>query len=321
MERYVLGFDGGGTKTLVAAETMAGRELFRLTGGALNPNGEAPETVRQTLAELLRGAARRAGTQYELGAVCIGAAGVSNPAARDLLTQELAGAGFVGPALVTGDHAAALAGALGRPEGMILIAGTGSVCFGRTAGGEARAGGRGHLIDDEGSGYAMGRDALRAVVRAADGRAPATCLTRAVYEALGMCSVEELVAFVYTPTRPKREIAALARLLPAAAAEGDGAALAIYGRAGRELALLAHAVAGRLEIKKAPLALAGSVLQKDARLREVFAAELAGLEPGLEPVRPEKDAASGAALLARELLRPGSRKKGRWTADEKRSGF
>lgn len=301
MERYVLGMDGGGTKTLAVAQDEAGRELFRLVGGALNPNGEAPAAVRATLARLLADARVQAGSGRVLAAVCVGAAGVSNPAARALVEQCLAQEGFAGPLLVTGDHVAALAGALGRPEGMILIAGTGSICFGCAGGRQARAGGRGHLIDDEGSGYAMGRDALRAVVRAADGRGPVTCLTAAVYSALGVQDLDGLVGYVYASGRPKRDIAALAKLLPAAAEAGDGVALDIYARAARELALLARAVAGRLGAG-GELALAGSVLQKDTRLRAEVERQLRVLWPRFEPVLPRQDAAAGAALLARGLL-------------------
>lgn len=303
MEQYVLGLDGGGTKTLAVAQTENGRELFRLEGGSLNPNGETPQAVRQALVSLLRQAGSAAGPQRRLAALCIGAAGVSNPSAQALLRQALAEFGFTGPASITGDHVIALAGALGKPQGMILIAGTGSICFGRTADGrEGRAGGRGHLIDDEGSGYALGRDVLRAVVRAQDGRAPATCLAPAVYQALGLHSMEELIAFVYTPGRPKRDIAALARLLPAAAQAQDTAALAIYRHAAQQLAQLACAVADQLALAAGPLALAGGVLQKDAVLCEAFIQHLAAVRRGLTPVAPLQDAACGAALLARGLL-------------------
>lgn len=293
---YALGLDGGGTKTLAQATDLAGRDLFRVRGGALNPNSEPPDQIRATLRSLLQQAAAKAGSPP--AAVCVAAAGISNPAARILLEQAVREAGFAGPLCVTGDHMAALAGALGRPEGIILIAGTGSICAGRTA----RAGGRGHLIDDEGSGYAMGRDVLRAVVEAEDGRGPATCLTDQVFQTLGVADVGGVVSFVYAPDRSKREIAALAQLLPDAARRNDEAALAIYERAGRELARLAAAVSVRLALPQTELALQGIVLQNDAFLRRQLDVYLARLAPGLVPVLPRQDAAFGAALLARQLL-------------------
>ena len=302
MGLYVLGLDGGGTKTLAQATDETGADLFRVGGGALNPNSETPDRVRATVREILDEAVRTAGAQP--AAVCVAAAGVSNPDARRLLEQAVRDAGFEGPLSVTGDHMAALAGALGRPEGMILIAGTGSICAGQTADGRtARAGGRGHLIDDEGSGYAMGRDVLRAVVEAEDGRGPATCLTERVYRELGAENLGDVVSFVYAPECTKRDIAALAKLLPEAAAEKDEAALAIYDRAGRELARLAAAVAKQLELSEGELALAGSALRNDEQLRRCLNAHLAQLAPGIVTVLPRQDAAFGAALLARQLLK------------------
>lgn len=302
MDGYVLGLDGGGTKTLAQAADAAGRPLFRLAGGALNLNSETQEKVRAAVRGLLEQARAQAGPQRRLDAVCIAAAGVSNPAAADVLRAGAADAGFDGPVRVVGDHIAALAGALGRPEGIVLIAGTGSICAGRTADGrEARAGGRGHLIDDEGSGYAMGRDVLRAVVQAEDGRGPQTCLTQAVYQALGAEDMGDVVAYVYAPQRTKREIAALAKLLPQAAAQGDEAAHAIYAHAARELAKLAAAVAARLDMPEGPLALAGGALVNDGELRARLEEELRRRCPGLRAVQAAHDAAQGAAVLAAQL--------------------
>ena len=302
MGLYVLGLDGGGTKTLAQAMNAEGRPLFRVGGGALNLNSETPDRVRAVVRDILQQAGRQAGGPP--AAVCIAAAGVSNPAAAQVLRAGAQEAGYAGPVQVTGDHMAALAGALGRPEGLILIAGTGSICAGRTADGrEARSGGFGHLIDDEGSGYAMGRDVLRAVIEAWDGRGPETCLTKQVCETLNVQDAAGIVAFVYAPVCTKRDIAALARLLPQAAAADDAAALAIYRRAARELARLAEAVARRLKLEQAELALAGSALVNDAFLRQCLSQELTRLEPGLTAVLPRQDAAMGAALLAREMLR------------------
>ena len=91
--------------------------------------------------------------------------------------------------------------------GTVLIAGTGSICYARTADGRrARSGGWGHLIDDEGSAYALGRDILRAVVRAADGRAPATALTELIAQRLGAPGVQPVIRFTYAPTTTKRKL-------------------------------------------------------------------------------------------------------------------
>lgn len=308
MADYVLGLDGGGTKTLVQAMDTAGNPLFRLKGDALNLNSEGADRVRDTVQGLLEQAFAQAGADH-LAAVCIGAAGVSNPIAEQVLRQGVCKAGFEGPVCITGDHIAALTGALGQPKGIILIAGTGSICAGRGEDGrEARAGGRGHLIDDEGSGYAMGRDILRAVVRAEDGRGPATCLTEALYQAWSISSMEEIVSRVYSPLCTKRTIAALACLLPAAAEQRDPAALAIYSHAAEELAQLVAAVAHRLELTNPELALAGGVLTKDGFLQSQLSEKLKPLLLGITLTLPRQDAAFGAAQLAWDLIRPGKSK-------------
>lgn len=303
MEPFILGIDGGGTKTAVCAVDINGRELFRMSGGSLNVNGESAAKVQHTLEALLREATVRAGGNTELAAVGIGAAGISNPHMEPVLRAGAEQAGFRGTLVITGDHMSALAGALGPEGGILVIAGTGSICVGRTqAGREARAGGRGHILDDEGSGYAIGRDILRAVVQAADGRRKCTCLTELAYGRLGISSLEELIQYVYRPDLPKSGIAMLAELLEEGCRQGDGACLEIQESAAEGLVCLATATAAQLGLTGGRLALAGSVLQKNAGIRSAFERRLSKALPGFRTALPEKDAAWGAALLAGEAL-------------------
>ncbi|WP_312430280.1 BadF/BadG/BcrA/BcrD ATPase family protein [Lacrimispora sp.] len=109
--------------------------------------------------------------------ICIGAAGISNRDTAKLLTRNLKEQGMQGVIRLVGDHETALAGALEEPAGVILIAGTGSICYGiNESGAKFRAGGYGHIIDDAGSAYAIGKDILKAVVRSSDGRQGQTVL-------------------------------------------------------------------------------------------------------------------------------------------------
>ena len=180
------------------------------------------------------------------------------------------------------------------------IAGTGSICYARTADGrEARSGGWGSLMDDEGGGFALGRDALAAVVRAEDGRIAPTVLHDAVFKALQVGAVRELIGKIYAPGFGKREVAALAPLVGAAAEQGDAAALQIVEKAGRELALLVRPVAEKLGLQSARIAFAGSVLQKCAPVRSAAQTQLQTLLPQLTLAEPQGDAAAGAVLLAR----------------------
>ena len=289
--QYYAGWDGGGTKTLCRVLYQDGTAPQPFTAGALNPNGTVAGQCEATVADLLRNMAALPGGLDACRMLCIGAAGISNPATRVHLQNALQAGG---------DQQTALYGALGGPGGIVLIAGTGSICYGQsTDGREARSGGWGSLMDDEGGGFALGRDALAAVVRAEDGRIAPTVLHDAVFKALQVGAVRELIGKIYAPGFGKREVAALAPLVGAAAEQGDAAALQIVEKAGRELALLVRPVAEKLGLQSARIAFAGSVLQKCAPVRSAAQAQLQTLLPQLTLAEPQGDAAAGAVLLAR----------------------
>ena len=278
--QYYAGWDGGGTKTLCRVLYQDGTAPQPFTAGALNPNGTVAGQCEATVADLLRNMAALPGGLDACRMLCIGAAGISNPATQIHLQKALQAGGYHGPVTFTGDQQTALYGALGGPGGIVLIAGTGSICYGQsTDGREARSGGWGSLMDDEGGGYALGRDSLAAVVRAEDGRIAPTVL--------------------HAPGFGKREVAALAPLVGAAAEQGDAAALQIVEKAGRELALLVRPVAEKLGLQSAHIAFAGSVLQKCAPVRKAAEMQLHILLPQLTLAEPQGDAAAGAVLLAR----------------------
>lgn len=300
---YTAGWDGGGTKTTVEARTRDGAVLLRRTFGSMNLNSAGEAHVAATFRDAVDALRALPGGLAACGAVCIGSAGVSNPAARKTLERLLRQCGYAGPLRLVGDHETALAGALGGSVGMVLIAGTGSICFGRNAAGRAaRAGGYGHKIDDEGSGYALGRDALAAVVRAEDGRGPRTLLRELVFEALGIDGIGGLVRFTYAPETDKKQIAALAPLVERARAAGDEAARGITERACGELAQLAGAVVRALDMPDGALAVSGGILLHMDALRAGTQAVLQNQFPKLRVVLPRSDAATGAALLAWEHL-------------------
>ena len=303
---YIAGWDGGGTKTLCKAADLATGRTYRFAAGPLNPNGSAPGRTEAAAASLLAEMAALPGGLAGCRMLCIAAAGLSNPDTAMRLRGALARAGYTGPVRLAGDQQAALYGALGGPVGAVLIAGTGSICYGRTADGrEARSGGWGSLMDDEGGGYALGRDILAAVVRARDGRGQATCLEAAVFRRLGVEDMEGMMRAIYAPDTGKREVAALARLLDPALAAGDPAAKAIAAKAAGELALLVRPVVERLGLERGRLALAGGVLTGSAPIRAGVVEALARRYPGLECVDPQRDAATGAVLMAQEALEGG----------------
>ena len=299
MMPYYVGIDGGGTKTAVELRTRGSAAHSRAVFGPLNCNSDrtaAAKTLTDTLACLAAQPEGLAGCD----GLCIGSAGISNPDAYNFIQDIIRAGGYTGPLQIVGDQVTALAGALGQPVGTVLIAGTGSICYACTADGrEARSGGWGSLMDDEGGGFALGRDALAAVVRAEDGRIAPTVLHDAVFKALQVGAVRELIGKIYAPGFGKREVAALAPLVGAAAEQGDAAALQIVEKAGRELARLVRPVAEKLGLQSARIAFAGSVLQKCAPVRSAAQTQLQTLLPQLTLAEPQGDAAAGAVLLAR----------------------
>lgn len=301
---YVAGWDGGGTKTICEVRGLEGGAPLRFAAGPLNPNGNTADQADATAAALLARMAELPGGLAGCRMLCIGAAGISNPDTEQRIHITLEKGGYHGSTYFTGDQQTALYGALGGPGGAVLIAGTGSICYGQsTDGREARTGGWGSLMDDEGGGYAIGRDVLAAVVRAEDGRGPATCLTRAVFEVLRVGNIGELIRAVYAPGVGKKEIAALSRLMDEALERKDAAALKICGKAAAELSLLVRPVVEKLGLQGARLALAGSILTRCTPVREAAVTAIAETFPGLSCVAPSRDAASGAALLAEKMLK------------------
>ena len=289
---YVIGIDGGGTKTRLAVCAPDGTLLRRETLGAFNLSAIGEDGFRRRTEEILA----LCGDMRGCGAICVGGAGVSGAAAGEILRAELAAHGFAGKLLLCGDHEIALAGAMQTP-GCVLIAGTGSVCYGKNAAGETfRCGGGGHIIDDPGSGYTLGRDALAAALRTEDGRLSENALHAAVMDAVGGHDIQGIFDFVYFSRRGKSDIAALAPLVLRCAEQGDAVSLAILRRGAAELARLVSAVTGRLgRDKKSPCALAGGLLAENNIYRRTVCEALA---PFCCPAKPEHGALFGAVQLA-----------------------
>ena len=295
---FVIGIDGGGTSTRIVFADPDGRELARRTGppGLVEP-GDPASTAAQ-LVSLVRETAEQAGLALPAAALCAGLAGVGAPDPREAVRAVLERAGLTVPGrvLVVEDGEIALEGALGGEAGVLLAAGTGSVAYGRAADGRvARCGGWGRFVGDEGSAWALGRDALRAALRAADGRGPETLLLPELMAALGLADPRGVPPWV--GRAEKGEVAALAPVVLRTAAAGDPVAAAVVHDAAGELALHVRALIERLGpwSGSVPLVLQGGLVADTALVRL--------LRERLEdvPVQPRPAAAdpvTGAARLA-----------------------
>ncbi|GGI46781.1 N-acetylmuramic acid/N-acetylglucosamine kinase [Paenibacillus marchantiophytorum] len=303
MKRYVAGLDGGGTKTAVNVADETGKLVHAFTSGAINYNGQDELSIRQSFQEIFETIATACEGLDACAQIVIGAAGVSNPSVIARLEANVRACGYHGELLITGDQETALCGAHESEFGIILIAGTGSICYGKNeAGFTHRSGGYGYLIDDEGSGYSIGRDLLAALVRSQDGRLPETVITGMVYEQLQLSSVQQIIGFVYDKQTNKKDIAALAPILSAACELGDKAALGIVNKSAQALCEIAVPVVEKLSLQRGSLAMAGSVLMKNTYVQSLFAAQLNEIYPQLTCITAKNDAANGAVWMALNRL-------------------
>src|SRR5207248_9614696 len=158
-------------------------------------------------------------------AVCVGIAGVDRDDEARAVRAIMRRVGYQSRVGVVNDALIALAAGAGDAPGIVVIAGTGSIVYGRKARDEAaRAGGWGHIIGDEGSGYWIGREALAAVMRAVDGRGPATRLTEDVLEHFGIADVSRLPRSVYDRELARMSVAAIGPSVQRARDSGDAVA-------------------------------------------------------------------------------------------------
>ncbi|NLI20644.1 MAG: ATPase [Clostridiales bacterium] len=296
MGAVVSGWDGGGTKTGVVCLDEGGHLLGSARFGPLNPNGAPPGEVCATIRDALAFVRRFGACE----ALVVSLAGISHREAGALVGRVLAENGYHNALRLVGDQEAAFEGAVGD-TGAVLIAGTGSICHGRNRAGEtARCGGYGYLVDDEGSGYAIGRDIVSAALRARDGRTPPTKLDGLLARTPGWADLSDIMRNLYDPGFEKATIAALAPLLADAA--GDWAADAIVAKAARELTLLAVTVIDRLGVATERVALTGGVLTGLRPVRRAVEAALTARYPALLGFEPLADAASGAARMAYRMI-------------------
>lgn len=297
MTRILIGADVGGTKT-AAAVSDGGRIVGRAegVGGAVRP-GRALASAG-VIAEVARRALAAAG-RLTGDVLVVGAAGAGRELEQEELRKALRAEGLADKIIVVTDIEIALAAAFQDGPGIVVSAGTGSVAVGRDRTGQRhRIGGYGWQMGDEGSGYAIGRAALGAVSRAADGRSPRTAISDRVLAATRSPDFDTLVRWAAGAS--PAEVAALAPHVLAVAEQGDTLAQGIADYAARELSQLAIRLLPKMDVDgKVGVAITGGLLSVDGPLRRSVLAILRE-EPALEPVETPVDAVMGALRIAKE---------------------
>jgi len=294
---YVLGIDGGASRTRCVVADLSGNLVARGGGGPSNPLTAGVDTAAESILTAASEASGSRGIRAFKASV-MGIAGTDRPSGAEALRSRLGGFDW-GRLRIVSDAAVALAGATGCRPGVVVVSGTGSVAYGENEEGEkARAGGWGWRLGDEGSGYTIGNGALIASLRALDGRGPPTSLPDKIMRVLDLDDLGGLVDLVYSRGMGNREIATLTPLVGEAAEEGDAVAKSILEEAGEELGLAASAVARRLRMMDAfPVALTGGVFNL-APVREALGRRLGEAQPGCRIIEPRFEPDVGAALLA-----------------------
>ncbi|MFZ1159456.1 MAG: BadF/BadG/BcrA/BcrD ATPase family protein [Candidatus Sulfotelmatobacter sp.] len=330
---YFLGIDGGGTKTLCALGDDS-KLLATATAGPSNVLRVGEAQARESLHQSVRQTCAAAGiTPPQVSKTCIGAAGAARPevaeTVRRILAEILPSTNLPATIKVVGDMQIALEAAFGAGPGVLVIAGTGSIAYGRDLKGHtARAGGWGFAISDEGSAHWIGRAAAAALVRDMDrtetirteiartdgdskSRAAlqASPLAAALLKAWDATTLEDFARAPASANPPD-----FAALFPAVLASSEDSATQILASAGAELAHLASVVICRLfppsrtsapnvaaSAASVPVAMAGGVFRHAALVRQVFYNQVRWLDPGVQ-VQPEiVEPVEGALRLARQM--------------------
>jgi len=238
-------------------------------------------------------------------AICVGMAGVDRPGDTEVVRGILERIGRGARILIVNDALVALEAGAPEAPGVVLIAGTGSIAYGRDAQGRAaRAGGWGYVLGDEGSGYWIGRQALRAVVRETDGRGVPTALTPRALAHFGVGKPQELIREIYAGGVRPSAVASFASEVQAAFDDGDRSAIVILEAAVREHLLSAESVVTQLTLANQAFTfvLAGGMFRAVPWMAAQLERQLPALARGATVVRLQIEPAVGATRLARALL-------------------
>jgi glucosamine kinase len=298
--RYVMGVDGGATKTLAAVLDLREKALYTGEGGPSNEDAVGAEVAVRELLRAAEEALAHAGIVAEqLGSAVLALAGTSTDSIARKVREARTDAW-----LVVNDVVGAWATATGGGPGVAAIAGTGSNVFG--VGGEGaqtrawRAGGWGHRLGDEGSGYWLGVQSIKAALRDREASGPPTALSEAVPACLGEPDIEGVVARVYAePPLTKGEIAKIAIDTSRLAAQGDAVARELYERGAAELAEQIAAVIRQTGLQgEFPVGLIGSAFKAGAVYVEPLTRAIHACAPQARVSAVEMAPVGGSLLLA-----------------------
>jgi len=304
MDNYVIGIDGGGTETKGALTDFSGSILSQYVGTATNYQVIGGQKLKVELERMFDELMQRAAiSEKKVSHIYLGLAGAGRASDRQEIKALFQRTPYENKITVESDARVALAGAFGGKAGIILIAGTGAICFGKNESGPVvRSGGWGYMLGDEGSGYFVGQQAIMAALKDLDGRGEKTSLRQQLESRYHLQQIDEIIPLIYKGKIDRTEIASLTPIVFKVAEEGDTLAVDIVKRTGQELGKLAKAVAEKLNLKNKniPIAAIGGLFNaREAFINEIFK-EVYDLSWDIDISDPQFPPAVGAAILALE---------------------
>ena len=300
---YIIGIDGGGTKTVGILATETGQHLAQVESGPANYHVVGEAKTQTVLEDIVARLYEKAGIPSENSAqCCLGMAGLGRDADREVIGRICDELGIPQNRILTHDAHIALVGGTEKQEGVIVISGTGAIAYGINANGrEARASGWGYLLGDEGSGYDIAIKGLRAIARAADGRGDQTKLTDRILNKLALNEPSELIRWVHAASRDM--IAQLAEVVFDTAQTRDTVAECLVDEAADELVSAAASVIEQLKFTEPfDIVLSGGNLIHQTMFADKLRHRFAKIQPAASVQLPKHEPAYGAVLLAQASL-------------------
>jgi N-acetylglucosamine kinase-like BadF-type ATPase len=308
--RLYAGFDGGGTRTTCVLCDAEGSVLGVGSGGRSNYHDTGLPNALASLRRSFEGALTRSGLTKERAGVeaCFGLAGLDSPKDLAIMKRAISSIGLTPGGndgrredLVENDWRTAVAGAFIDEPGVTLIAGTGCVAAAQRKGGRkvVRVGGWGHIVDDRGSAYDIGREALYAAMRDYDGRGPKTSLLKLIMRRLEVDEPQGIIARVYAEHISVSEIASLSALVSRAADDGDEVASTMLREKGRILGELVVSAASKLAMLGTPfgVSLNGGVFKAGPPILGPLEETIRSAAPRAAVVEAKLTPACGAVTL------------------------
>lgn len=307
-KRYVIGIDGGGTKSHALLVGMDGAVVAESSGGPTHLQTVGVPQASRVLFEMISECSSKVPIEPEsLQSVVLGIAGAGRASDRTELVGGLSAYALkkkfpLKNITVETDARIALEAAFAGGAGIVVIAGTGSIALYRTEEGKIlRAGGWGHILGDEGSGYSVARDAIAAVLRTHDGRAERTLLTQKAFEHFSVASIDELVMKIY---HDRTDIASFAPKVFDAVVERDRVAHLLIVKNANELSDLVRVLTMQVPPrKKLPVALMGGLLESDNTYSKLVREKIVHSLPQVLVQKPKFPAAFGAAIIGLNAFR------------------